>query len=75
MTTDFLVEGMSCGHCINAVTEAVHTLDPTAQVDVNLDTRHVRIQSDVDHFVLSQALQDAGYRPTLLNVTTAGPGL
>jgi copper chaperone len=75
MTTDFLVEGMSCGHCINAVTQAVHTLDPAAQVDVNLDTRHVRIQSEVDRFVLSQALQNAGYTATLTDITSHSPGL
>ncbi len=71
MSTEFLVDGMSCGHCVNAVTQAVHTLDPAARVAVDLDTKHVRIDSDVDRFVLSQALQDAGYTPTLVD---AGAG-
>ena len=59
--TEFLVEGMSCGHCINVVTEAIHSLDPAATVDVDLGTKHVRVDSDVDGFLLSQALRDAGY--------------
>lgn len=63
---EFLVEGMSCGHCINAVTQAVHALDPGAQVNVDLGTKHVRIESAVDQFVLSQALTDAGYDPLLV---------
>ena len=61
--TEFLVEGMSCGGCANAVTQAVHALDPAAVVDVDLGSKHVRIESDVDRFVLSQALVDAGYDP------------
>ncbi|MCK9688074.1 heavy-metal-associated domain-containing protein [Scleromatobacter humisilvae] len=61
--TEFLVEGMSCGHCVNMVTEAIHTLDPAATVDVNLGTKLVRVVSDVDRFLLSQALIDAGYDP------------
>ncbi len=61
--TEFLVEGMSCGHCVNMVTEAIHKLDPAATVDVNLGTKHVRVDSDVDGFLLSQALTDAGYDP------------
>ncbi len=61
--TEFLVEGMSCGHCVNAVTEAIHKLDPVATVDVNLGSKHVRVDSDVDRFLLSQALVDAGYDP------------
>jgi len=60
---EFLVEGMSCGHCVNAVTEAVHKLDPGATVAVDLGSKHVRVQSDVDRFLLSQALVDAGYDP------------
>ena len=61
--TEFLVEGMSCGHCVNAVTAAVHALDPAASVDVNLGTKLVRIDSDLDRFLLSQTLVDAGYDP------------
>ena len=61
--TEFLVEGISCGHCVNAVTEAVHALDPAASVDVNLGTKLVRVHSDLDRFLLSTALRNAGYDP------------
>lgn len=61
--TEFLVEGMSCSHCVDAVTQAVHSLDPAAIVDVDLGSKHVRIDSAVDRFLLSQALVDAGYSP------------
>lgn len=67
--SEFLVEGMSCGHCINAVTEAIHALDPAADVQVDLGSKHVRVQSDVDRFLLSSALRDAGYDPLLLEGT------
>ena len=61
--TEFIVEGMSCGHCVNTVTEAIHRLDPAAAVDVDLGTKHVRVQSDLDRFLLAQSLTDAGYDP------------
>ena len=61
--TEFLVDGMSCAHCVNLVTEAIHALDPAASVDVNLGTKLVRIHSDLDRFLLSTALRDAGYDP------------
>jgi copper chaperone len=60
---EFLVEGMSCAHCVNLVTEAIHRLDPVALVNVDLGSKHVRVHSDVDRFLLSQALVDAGYDP------------
>ena len=60
---EFLVEGMSCAHCVNLVAEAIHRLDPVALVNVDLGSKHVRVHSDVDRFLLSQALTDAGYDP------------
>jgi copper chaperone len=69
--TEFLVEGMSCGHCVNVVTEAVHMLDPAAEVFVDLGSKHVRIHSDVDRFLLSQALLDAGYAPLLVGLAAS----
>ena len=60
---EFLVEGMSCAGCVNAVTEAIQKLDPAAVVMVDLGTKHVRIRSELDGFLLSQALTDAGYDP------------
>ncbi len=71
--TEFLVEGMSCGHCVNMVTEAIHKLDPAATVDVNLGTKHVRVGSDVDRFLISQALLDAGYDPVPIELPQTDP--
>jgi copper chaperone len=65
---DFHVEAMSCGHCVNAVTEAIHTLDPAAVVDVDLGTKRVHVESDVDRSLLSQALAGAGYDPVPVGI-------
>jgi copper chaperone len=73
--TEFLVEGMSCGHCVNAVTEAIHALDPAAAVDVNLGTKLVQVHSDLDRFLLSQALVDAGYDPIPVGLESASRNL
>lgn len=75
MTTEFIVDGMSCGHCVNVVTEAVHRLDPAAAVDVDLGSKHVRIHSDLDRFLLSQALVDAGYSPRLVDLAATDQSL
>ena len=61
---DFHVEGMSCAHCVNAITTAIHALDPAAGVDVDLGTKRVHVRSELDRFVLQQALLDAGYDPS-----------
>ena len=73
--TEFLVEGMSCSHCVNVVTSAVHALDPAAEVNVDLGTKRVRIESDVGGFILAQGLRDAGYDPELIGVTNSDENL
>lgn len=59
----FNIPTMSCGHCVKAVTEAVHEVDPKAKVDVNLDTKKVDVDSAADRQRIVRALVEAGYSP------------
>jgi copper chaperone len=61
MDQQFQVTGMSCGHCVNAVQDAVKALDPQAEVQVQLDTGRVSVSSDKPREALVAAIQDAGY--------------
>ncbi len=40
----FDVSGMTCGHCVRAVTEAVRGVDPAAVVEVDLKTGKVTVR-------------------------------
>lgn len=55
------VKGMSCGHCARAVTEAIHEIDPAAQVQIDLPTGRVQVASQADTARLSAAVSEAGY--------------
>ena len=57
------IPSMSCGHCVKAVTQAVQQVDPQAKVDVNLDTKRVRVESSAERQKIVDALVDAGYEP------------
>jgi copper chaperone len=57
----FQVEGMSCQHCVRAVTQAVQDADPTAQVTVDLATGRVDVQSDRDRDALARVIANEGY--------------
>ena len=41
----FSVEGMTCGHCVRAVTQAVQSQDPAASVKVDLAAKAVSVES------------------------------
>jgi copper chaperone CopZ len=56
------VRTMTCNHCVNAVTAAVHAVDPDASVAVDLGRGTVRIDgrgTDVEAAVA--AIRDEGY--------------
>ena len=60
---EFNIPAMSCGHCIGAVTQAVKSLDPAAQVNVDLASKKVVVESSQDQPTVAAALAEAGYPP------------
>jgi copper chaperone len=61
MIQEFTLPNLSCGHCVNAVTQAVRNVDPQARVAVELERRRVRIESVETASRFRQALDEAGY--------------
>jgi copper chaperone len=63
MTKKILVEGMSCGHCVNHVKEALSELNGVTSVDVNLSAKTAVIETsaDVKDEDIKFAIDDAGY--------------
>lgn len=58
---EFQVKGMSCGHCVKAVTQAVQEVDAAASVVVDLAAQQVRVESTADRAVLAGAIAEAGF--------------
>ncbi|MGX5218102.1 heavy-metal-associated domain-containing protein [Pseudomonas sp. S9] len=57
----FKVDGMRCGHCIKAITDAIKTADAQAQVEVDLASAEVRVDSILDATQLGALISKAGY--------------
>ena len=55
------VEGMTCGHCVRAITEALRGLDPGAQVEVDLPNNQVDFRGNADAEAVRGAIEEAGY--------------
>jgi copper chaperone len=60
---NYVVEGMTCDHCVNAVTTAVRALPGVTAVDVDLASGHVAVSTDapVDDNAVRAAVDEAGY--------------
>lgn len=63
MKKKILVEGMSCGHCVNHVKEALNELNGVTSVDVNLDAKTAIIDTSIEvkDEDIKFAIDDAGY--------------
>ncbi|MEV8469930.1 heavy-metal-associated domain-containing protein [Ralstonia sp. UNC404CL21Col] len=60
-STTFSVTGMSCGHCVSAVTRAVQQVDAGANVQVDLDKQTVAVTSGASADAVKAAIEQAGY--------------
>lgn len=65
-TQTFTVTGMTCGHCVNSVTEEVSEIPGVTAVDVVLETGAVTVtaEGDVDADAVKAAVAAAGYTVT-----------
>ncbi|HEX6020801.1 MAG TPA: cation transporter [Solirubrobacter sp.] len=62
MALTYRVEGMSCEHCRAAVSSEVGRVAGVREVDVDLDTKLVRVEgTDVDAAAVVAAIDEAGY--------------
>jgi len=60
------IEGMSCGHCVKHVEEALKEINGVVNVEVSLEGKYaiVELNADVEDSKLKEAVEDAGYDVT-----------
>ena len=63
-TTSYTVVGMTCGHCVDAVTEEVSAVPGVTTVDVDLASGGLTVTSTepVDDAAVRAAVEEAGYQ-------------
>ncbi|OBB85193.1 heavy-metal-associated domain-containing protein [Mycobacterium sp. 852002-30065_SCH5024008] len=67
-TSEYRVDGMSCGHCEAAVKDEVGRLPGVERVDVSADTGRLVVTSSVpvDAAAVLGAVDEAGYEAVLV---------
>jgi copper chaperone len=63
-TATYTVVGMTCGHCVTAVTEEVSQVPGVTGVDVDLSSGGLTVTSDapVEESAVRAAVEEAGYQ-------------
>ena len=57
----FNVQGMSCGHCVKAITQALQAMDPAASVRIDLAAKEVGVESALTADEVIAAISEEGY--------------
>lgn len=65
-TSTYTVAGMTCGHCVTAVTEELTQVPGVRDVKVDLSSGAVTVTSDspLDNATVAAAVDEAGYELT-----------
>ncbi|MBV1796155.1 heavy-metal-associated domain-containing protein [Siccirubricoccus sp. G192] len=58
---DLKVQGMTCDHCVQAVTRAIQARDPQARVQVDLATGTLRAETSLPREAVAAAVTAEGY--------------
>jgi len=57
----FTVSGMTCGGCVKAVTRAIQSSDPNAEVNVDLASQLIDLKTNLTQEQAKELIEDAGY--------------
>lgn len=55
------IEGMSCGHCVKHVKNALDEVTGVSKVNVNLEEKFAIVEGSDDEAAMKAAVEDAGY--------------
>lgn len=63
-TSQYVVSGMTCQHCVTSVTEEIQEIDGVTDVAVDLDSGAVSVTSDqpLSETAVRAAVEEAGYQ-------------
>ena len=61
VTHELQVKGMSCQHCVKAVTQALQARDADALVSVDLPAGKVSVRTQLSREATAAAITDEGY--------------
>jgi copper chaperone len=68
MEYTLLAPNISCGGCANAVTSAILNEDALAVVEINVDSKVLKVRTELTELALLDLMKNTGYPATLKKV-------
>lgn len=62
-----IIEGMSCGHCVGHVKEALIEVEGVTSVDVDLASKTAVIEGEISDDKIKEVIDEVGYEVVSIN--------
>jgi copper chaperone CopZ len=59
------IQGMSCGHCLQHITRAIHSIPTVKAADVRMGSAYIQLKPGATPQPVLAAIRDAGYEAHL----------
>ena len=60
---EFTIPGISCGGCAKTITRILTELDTVAKVDIDVASKHVKVETSQSREAVVARLSEAGFDP------------
>jgi copper chaperone len=60
---DLTIPDMTCGGCARGVTAAIKSVDPTAELVIDVETHKVQVKTSASAAAVKAAVVEAGFTP------------
>jgi copper chaperone CopZ len=61
MAIQFIVPSMACGACVGTITKSIQAVDAQAEVNANLKSKQVEVETALTEAEIRSAIAAAGY--------------
>lgn len=62
MALKLKVPNIMCSDCASTISEAIHTMEPDAKIDVDVQAKTVTVEAQASEETIKQAITSAGYQ-------------
>lgn len=66
MKKQFKVEEMHCNHCVESIDKALRDLEGVENIDIDLDSKIVSLEGEIDDKKVIDSLDDIGFDAVLI---------
>lgn len=70
---ELTIPAMTCNHCVLTLTRAIKEVDGNANLEFDLETHHLKVETKLESEVIKDAVEQTGYQVEAIEDTAPVP--